>query len=155
MTSDLLAPTGSTPVPCPTSLPARRRLPETLEAPAHARRFVHDVLCRDHGTDARGAAQLVASEMVTHAVLYGRPPFEIAVVCRTWDIRLTVNDGGNDDQEVTDPADLLRVLLLEKIARAGGAEVTSHGKARWYVIPTGYVPGPRRRSWRGEGGRPG
>lgn len=137
-------------VTCTSSLPASCRLPETLEAPARARRFVHDVLCNDHGADARAAAELVASEMVTHALLYGRPPFEIEVVCRTWDIRVTVSDGSTDDRKVTDQTDQLRVLLLEKVSRNGGAAVTSHGQTRWYDIPTGFFPGPRRRSWRGD-----
>jgi hypothetical protein len=154
MTIHQLPTTGTSPASCASSLPASCRLPETLEAPARARRFVHDSLCHDHGVDARAAAELVASEMVTHALLYGRPPFVIEVECRTWDIRLTVTDGGTDNREVTDQADQLRVLLLEKIARNGGAAVTSHGKTRWYDIPTGLFPGPRRRSWRGTADRP-
>ena len=149
MTTHQLPTSGTTSGSCTSSPPAGCRLPETLEAPAFARRFVHDVLCPDHGADARAAAELAASEMVTHALLYGRPPFEIEVACRTWDIRLTVTDGSIDEREVTDPTDQLRVLLLEKIARNGGAAVTSHGKTRWLDIPTGLIPGPRRRSWRG------
>lgn len=136
---------------CSSSPPASCLLPDSLEAPALARRFMHDVLCREHGWDARGAAELVASELVTHAVLYGHPPFEITVACRLWDIRLTVRDGRVADPEVTEPTDLLRVTLLEKIARNGGTEVTPTGKARWYDIPTGLVPGPRLHSWRGGG----
>jgi hypothetical protein len=146
MTTHQLPTTGATPASCAASLPVGCRLPESLEAPAHARRFVHEVLCPEHGSDARAAAELVASEMVTHALLYGRPPFDIEVVCRTWDIRLSISDGSTDVREVTDQTDQLRVLLLEKIARNGGAAVTSHGQTRWYDIPTGLFPGPRRRS---------
>jgi hypothetical protein len=142
---------GTATLQCSSSRPADCLLPRSLEAPAHARRFVHDVLCREHGSDALEAAELVASELVTHAVLYGHPPFEIAVECRLWDLRLTVSDGRAEEPELTDPSDELRVMLLRKVTRNSGTTVTATGKSRWYDIPTGLVPWTGPPAWRGGG----
>lgn len=146
VTDQLATDTGRT--SCASTPTASCLLPASLDAAAAARTFVDDVLCREHAGAAWAAARLVASEIATRAVLYGQPPFELTVACRTWDVQLTLTDRGTEDPAVDDPGDELRVLLLEKIARDSGVVVTSHGRTRWYDVPTGFVPGPRRRSWR-------
>jgi hypothetical protein len=118
-------------------------LPNTLEAPGHARVFIHDVLCPAHGHDALVAVQLVSSEMVTEAVLHGQLPLELAVTCHVSEIRVTVSDRSTVDTAPRDATDILRQQLISKVTRNTGVEITSRGRAQWCTVPTGHIPRPR------------
>lgn len=118
-------------------------LPNTLEAPGHARVFVQDVLCTTHGQEALVAVQLVASEMVTEAVLHGAPPYELAVSCQVTEIRVTVSDRSTADRVSPDATDQLREALIGKVTRDRGVDLTGQGRTQWCVVATGHIPRPR------------
>lgn len=128
---------------CPRSAPASRPLPCSLEAPGQARMFVQRMLCDVHGADALPAVQLLASELVTHAVLHGCPPISLTLVCQVTEIYVGVRHAGLPGAGDADPQDKLRLALVEKVARASGTESTPDGDLRWCLVRTGAVPVPR------------
>lgn len=130
---------------CPRSAPASRPLPCSLEAPAQARAFVKAMLCDEHGTDALPAVQLLASELVTHAVLNGSPPISLSLVCQVTEIYVAVRHIPGSLE--ADPQDKLRLALVEKVARDNGIEATPDGEVRWCLVRTGAVPVPRSSPW--------
>ena len=135
--------TGAAARTCDASRPQTCLLPNTLEAPAHARVFVQDVLCPAHGDEALVAVQLVASEMVTDAVLHGTPPYELGISCSVTEIRVTVSDRSTGDRVPRDATDTLREALIGKVTRDRGDDVTARGRTQWCVVPTGHFPRPR------------
>ena len=120
------------------------RLPPTLLSPGAARSFVEAELCPEHGRAAVSAVQLVASEMVTHAVVHGSREIELALVCRVGEIVVTVTDDQVLDVAPVDATDSLRLALVAKIGRATGVEPTPDGEVWWCTVPTGVAPVPRQ-----------
>jgi anti-sigma regulatory factor (Ser/Thr protein kinase) len=108
---------------------------------AEARRFVHDALSvwSVDSTFADTVA-LLASELVTNAVLHAEPPIDLTL---DWDdprLRVEVSDGGNQMPEVITPLPPAGrggygLRLVEDLARAWGASRRSpHGKIVWFDI---------------------
>ena len=120
------------------------RLPPTLLSPGDARTFVEAELCPEHGRAAVNAVQLVASEMVTHAVVHGSQEIELALACRVGEIVVTVTDDQVLDSAPVDATDRLRLALVAKIARATGVEPSPDGETWWCTVPTGVAPVPRQ-----------
>jgi hypothetical protein len=120
------------------------RLPPTLLSPGAARTFVEAELCPEHGRAAVSAVQLVASEMVTHAVVHGSREIELALVCRVGEVVVTVTDDQVLDAAPVDATDRLRLALVAKIGRATGVEPTPDGEIWWCTVPTGVAPVPRQ-----------
>lgn len=120
------------------------RLPPTLLSPGAARAFVEVELCPEHGRAAVSAVQLVASEMVTHAVVHGSQEIELALVCRVGEVVVTVTDDQVLDPSPVDATDVLRLALIAKIGRATGVEPSVDGETWWCTVPTGVAPVPRQ-----------
>lgn len=125
---------------------ARVRLQKSLESPALVRDFVEDNTCPVHGTLGVAALQLLASELVTNAVLYGAAPIWAEISCEGHTMRAEVHDEDREGQ-VLSAADGLGLLLVNKVAHEWGTELTETGKTVWCTVRTGFVPAQRPRSW--------
>jgi hypothetical protein len=130
-------------IACTGTIVPSHALREDAEAPRQARAFVRDHLCPLHGDEALGAAQLVASEMVSHLLVHGSPPFELGVACSVTEIRVTVTDHGERPRVESDEVDALRAALLEKVTREMGVEEVGGRRTWWATLPTGHLPRER------------
>jgi hypothetical protein len=130
-------------------------LPRTIDAPASARRLVEEHLCPAHGRDALAAAQLLATEVATCAVLYGKPPITLELECHVTRLLLSVTHR-TDRSDVEDiPIDEeggLRSALLDKLSRSWGVQRTLASRTLWTALPTGVLPD---RNGHGTAARPG
>jgi hypothetical protein len=121
---------------------ATRTLQSSSRAPAEARTFVAERTCPQHDLLAMVAAALVASEVVTHAVLSGDGPITIALQCHVTTLTLSVTcslDGPPETPELR-LADPIAGRIVDRICRSSGALCTDHGLTMWFTIPTGYLP---------------
>lgn len=121
-------------------------VPASLGAPALAREFVETHSCPVHGATADVAAQLLASELVTNAVLYGAPPITLHLSCSGYALHLEVRDRERADGRAPE-ADGLGMLLVDKVANDWGATRAAGVRTVWCTVRTGVVP-------RQHGGRP-
>jgi len=121
---------------------ATRTLQGSLLAPAEARAFVAERICPRHDRVAFAAAALVASELVTHAVLSGEGPIAVALQCHVTTLTLSVTcsmDGLSETSELR-LADPVAGMIVTKICRSSGTVPAPHGLTMWCTIPTGYLP---------------
>ena len=125
---------------CGLTTPRSCTFPDSFESPGRARQFVVESMCREHGPLALAAVQLVASELVTRAVLQGGAPVRLTVTCRLDEIRLEVAEHQVAPPEAVDAYEVLRTALLSKIARRSGTVDTGAGRVHWCEVPTGYLP---------------
>jgi hypothetical protein len=110
------------------------------EAPREAREVARAALCRGHAAAADAAVELIASELVTDSVRHGVPPIELSVDCRVADVQITVVDGGSWRPRPDAVGRDLAWVLVDKIARDWGVEVTATGRRLWCSVPSGSVP---------------
>lgn len=95
------------------------------------------------GTDVDlHALLLCASELVTNAVLHGRPPIELAVDVDGSTVRVEVRDGGTGvvrrRRPVTPDTLSGRGLdIVETLASAWGSEASATGKVTWFELRPG------------------
>lgn len=75
-----------------TARESTRRFEATLDAPAHARRFISETLMSWGLDRLRDNATLVASELVTNAVLHAAPPLVVSLVRGAESVRIEVRD---------------------------------------------------------------
>lgn len=139
-------------------------LSTSVDAPSRARSFADSALCPDHAAEADAAVKLMASELVTDAVLYGAAPIEVSLECRVSDCVVTVTEGSTARREPeggaapqrlgitrsgsSSPQRELFMLLVDKVAREWGIEPGAEGRRLWCTVPTGtVVHGSRRRSY--------
>jgi len=118
-------------------------LPHTIEAPGAARELVAEHLCPDHGRDALAAAQVLVTELVTCAVLYGRPPVTLILECGVNQMWVSVTHRTDADTVAEVPIDDeggLRSALLAKLSRSWGVEATPGGRTLWSSLATGALP---------------
>ncbi len=125
---------------CGLTHPQSCTLPDSFTSPGRARQFVLAAMCREHGPLALAAAQLVASELVTRAVLQGGAPVALTVICRLDEIRLEVAEHRVTEPDAMDAYEVLRTELLSKVARRAGTIDTGSGRMHWCEVPTGYLP---------------
>jgi hypothetical protein len=125
---------------CGLTVPRSRTFPDSFESPARARQFVMASMCPEHGALALAAAQLVASEMVTRAVLQGCAPVSLTMTCRLDEIRIEVAEHEQAARVEDDAFEALRSELLNKVARRNGTIDTGVGRVHWCEVPTGYLP---------------
>lgn len=127
---------------CGTTEIAELDLPRSVEAPTQARRFVEARLCEDHGRAALAAAQLLVSELVTCAVLYGEPPITLRLECGVTWLRIAVTHGadGAATELPIDEDGGLRSALLAKLSRSWGVDRVEDGRRLWSLLPTGALP---------------
>lgn len=121
---------------------------KSLQSPGLVRDFVEKSACAEHGSRGTVALQLLASELVTNAVLYGEAPIRVAISCDGYSMRVEVHDRGDaEGPGATLPADSLGFLLVNKVAHDWGSLPVAHGRAFWGSIRTGMVPGQTPRPW--------
>jgi hypothetical protein len=128
---------------------ASRSLHGSLRAPAQARAFIAERLCRRHDLVASSAAALVASELVTYAVSRGDGPIAVAIECHVTTVSLSVTcstDGPSGASELR-LADPIADMIVAGICRASGTVVADRRLTMWCTIPTGYLP-VHRTAWR-------
>ena len=123
----------------------RRRVSQVYSVPA-ARRFVRDALVRWQRDDLDESGALLASELVTNAVLHARSAIEVELA----------DDGQLVLLSVLDSSPVLPVLrrhsresatgrglwLLDQYSSDRGIEVVDPGKRIWAVLCP-ELPGPR------------
>ena len=131
---------------CETTPVSTITLEKSLASPALARDFVEQHTCPDHGAHGMAALQLLASELVTNAALYGAGPIEVTVSCDVDLMRVEVHDE-RPEGEVLSGGDGMGLLLVNKVAHDWGTTRTDHGKTVWGTVRTGVVPAQRPRSW--------
>lgn len=119
-----------------------RTLQGSLRAPAEARAFVVARICPRHDLVATAAAALVASEVVTHAVVNGEGPVTVTLECRVTTLTLSVTgamDGASQASRLR-LADPIADMIVDGICRSSGTLPTEHGLTMWCTIPTGHFP---------------
>ena len=111
-------------------------LPTDVGAPAEARRHVRARACARHHAEVIDASCLVASELVTNAVLHGYPPICLRVHCdEDEDLEISVGDGDRQLPELLlAPADALGgrgVMVVASLSTSWGVTATDGGKVVW------------------------
>lgn len=117
-------------------------LPAALPSVRVARSFVLQECARSQlPTVLCDEATLLASELVTNAVLHGRSELRIEVECRAGVVRVTVHDENSrrpvlvqDDPDALDGRGLAIVVAL---AARWGVEDERAGKAVWFELAVG------------------
>lgn len=118
-------------------------LSHSVEGPGQARDLVEGHLCPEHGRDAVAAGRVLATELATCAVLYGRPPITLSLECGVTWLRLSVTHRVDPDAPAEIPIDEdggLRSALLSKLSRSWGVDPTMGGRTLWSCLPTGVAP---------------
>jgi hypothetical protein len=122
------------------SPPSRREgMAPDQDAPARARAAVRDFWA-EHGLDGGSdAAQLVASELVTNAVLHARTWMELALRLLPPLLHIAVTDGSPESPQITlitdESAESGRGLLLVDAMATGWGTLVSHsGKLVWATV---------------------
>lgn len=103
---------------CEATPDADAEFEKSLQSPALAREFVEKHACSEHGTRSTVALQLLASELVTNAALYGAAPITVRISCDGYSMRVDVRDGGRTD---TTP-DTSAGTTSERAGAVGGLE---------------------------------
>jgi hypothetical protein len=134
---------------CTTTATATFELDRSIETPGRARAIVAMHSCVDHGEEALPAAQLLATELATCAVLYGTAPVQMELDCQESQLLISVSHGVPPGQRAEglpiDEEGGLRSALLNKLSRRWGAEsVGEHTRRLWCLLPTGHVPSQSR-----------
>lgn len=135
---------------CDVTADAEVELPSSLQSPALARDFVEEHACAAHAGRAAVAVQLLASELVTNAVLYGSPPITLELSCSAYALQLRVSEQARADAPAP-ASDGLGMLLVDKVAHEWGTTPTRTGKTVWCTVRTGFLPSQRATSWTGSG----
>lgn len=131
---------------CELTPAARVTLEKSLESPSRVRDFVEHNHCTTHGAQGMAALQLLASELVTNAVLYGGDPIWVELTCDVHTMRVEVHHGHREG-EVVQGSDGMGMLLVNKVAHAWGTTPTEAGRAVWGTVATRYMPTQTPRSW--------
>ena len=122
-----------------------------------ARRFVAEVLEAWSCSDQIDDAALLASELVTNAVIHGRPTFKLAVHRRGSVIRVEVADGSPappQRRHYSATAGTGRGLaLVDELSLSWGVETDTAGKVVWFELRVGPAADhdPRRAGTRAYG----
>jgi anti-sigma regulatory factor (Ser/Thr protein kinase) len=108
-------------------------------SPRDSRRFVNDTALDwgIHGDDL-DVARLLATELVTNAILHGAPPIRISARRSHGVVRIEVWDASPlrphprpfDAQAPTGHG----ILLVERLARRWGVDVGDTGKSVWFEV---------------------
>ena len=107
--------------------------------------FIQAIEVAQRRDDFLAALQLLASELVTNAALYGAGPIEVRISCDVDSMRVEVHDE-RPEGEVLSGGDGMGLLLVNKVAHDWGATRSEHGKTVWGTVRTGVVPAQRPRS---------
>lgn len=124
------------------ALLAQVRLPAARTSPGDARRFITRTLQEWHiGKEPADTACLLATELVTNAVLYATAPIEL--VMETWDNRLRVQvlDHTQRLPAARAPRDPLSLSgrglgMVKDLAATWGVTPRADGKSVWFELST-------------------
>jgi anti-sigma regulatory factor (Ser/Thr protein kinase) len=111
-------------------------LPQAVPA---ARRFVSQTTTSLLDDTDRYTAELLASELVTNAVLHARTPLQVGIT--SWPDRILVAVGDDQQTGPVSPAhDLDRpsgrgILLVEAMSQQWGFTSHAAGKTTWFFLP--------------------
>jgi anti-sigma regulatory factor (Ser/Thr protein kinase) len=125
-----------------------RTLRRRPEAAREARCEVRD-LCRSHGADLVGDAELVVSELVTNAVRHGAGAITLVLDLLPDGVRVAVADGGPGAPTVCDAEperiDGRGIALVDRVGTAWGVlPAPDGGKEVWCLVTAGQVVLPDR-----------
>lgn len=83
-------------------------------------------------------AVLVISELLTNAIVYGRPPIRLSLAQRAEVLCLEVDDAGNGQPTLesgrADGAGGLGLQIVDALAARWGVEIRAPGKAVWVEL---------------------
>ena len=110
-----------------------------------ARDFVRDKSA-SMSESGREAVVLMVSELVTNAVLHGRPPIMVMIHGAQWGVQVSVLDN-QPDQPVLRPHSLdatggRGLQVIDALATAWGVRNRPGGKAVWFIL-LNEPPSPR------------
>jgi anti-anti-sigma factor len=130
----------------PTPVTRRDVIPPDRHAPALARAAVAE-FCEDNDVVVGDAAQLIASELVTNAVVHAGTPIELTLRLATPLLHIAVRDGGDGHVRIPDIVHESSVsgrglLLVDAMATAWGSVIPERGKVVWATVRVR----PHRRS---------
>ena len=117
-------------------------LPATLTSVRRARGFVREQCASFKLTDpVRDQVLLLASELVTNAILHGRSEVRVEVACVDFHVRVTAHDENSRHPVVVsqdpDALDGRGLALVDALSSAWGVEEEPGGKAVWFECPVG------------------
>jgi anti-sigma regulatory factor (Ser/Thr protein kinase) len=125
---------GEVPVP-PT---ARRRIVPDRDAPGHARTAVQEFCQRQGVGGDRDAAQLVASELVTNAVVHAGTAIDLTLRLVGSTLHIAVRDGGTGRPHVADVDESAEsgrgLMLVDALASSWGTFFPDAGKVVWATV---------------------
>jgi hypothetical protein len=108
-------------------------------APSAARAAVHE-FCQEHGVaGSTEAAQLVASELVTNAVVHAGTPIELTLRLVSPLLHIAVRDTGTGQARITGTLDESAesgrgLVLVDALAHSWGSFVPPVGKIVWATL---------------------
>ncbi len=117
----------------------RDRMRPDRDAPGLARVAVQE-FCQEHAVDGDGdSAQLVASELVTNAVVHARTDIELILRLTVPLLHVAVRDTGPGQARIADIVDEASptgrgLLLVDALSTAWGNLVPNTGKVVWATI---------------------
>ncbi|HEX6873041.1 MAG TPA: STAS domain-containing protein, partial [Micromonosporaceae bacterium] len=120
--------------------PMRRdRIAADRDAPGHARAAVVE-FCQQHGVGGDGdVAQLVASELVTNAVVHAGTPIDLTLRLLPPVLHIAVRDKAGGRPRITDVVDESAqsgrgLLLVDALATQWGSFIPNVGKVVWATV---------------------
>ncbi len=127
---------------CRATLDTERRVALDAGAVGIARRFVHDLLCADHGADLVDTCVLLTSELVANAFRHGSTPVHLEVRCdASVGVEIRVSDGSPRAPVVQEPDQEALggrgMLLVAALSDAWGVDPTPDGKVVWCRLDDG------------------
>jgi DNA-binding NarL/FixJ family response regulator len=129
---------GTVAVPMDANAPESVHLPQELESAAQARRFVKQVLTDWSRAAAIEDAALLATELVTNAVVHARSAVELRLRQLSDRVRVEVADTGGGALQLREPDpdafDGRGLLLVQTLALAWGTSSDGGGKVVWFEV---------------------
>jgi anti-sigma regulatory factor (Ser/Thr protein kinase) len=127
---------------------SRHRISPGRDAPGIARAAVHAFL-EENGASDGDAAQLVASELVTNAVVHAGTLIDLTLRLVPPLLHIAVRDTGTGKVRIREMVDESAesgrgLLLVDALATAWGSLVPKNGKVVWATVRVGAADGRRR-----------
>lgn len=113
-------------------------LPPNDHSPARGRQFVREVLLRIALPDIVDTAVLLASELITNAILHGRSEVELTVEITQAGVKVSAADM-NSRLPIMQSADQLAldgrgIAIVNLLASSWGVTATEGGKVVWFCL---------------------
>src|SRR6185436_5547532 len=114
---------------------AQLSLAYEADAVSQARRFTLSVLGDLARQELAAEAELIVSELVTNALLHGKPPVVVRVTARGPGVRIEVADGSRSvpvpGRPGSDAMTGRGMVLVESVSARWGVDLLPDGKAVW------------------------